>query len=100
MAIKSREARWAAHVTRKLTRKGTTFILPKGEWEDGIEIDLRKSDSEGWTELSSLADNCTVELYFMCCYLCYLILFVCIGLILMGAVVSNPGPFYTVVICG
>jgi hypothetical protein len=26
--------------------------LPKGEWKDNIEIDLRKTDSEGWTELS------------------------------------------------
>jgi len=72
--------------------------LPKGEWEDNIEIELRKTDCEGWNELRVLADNCTVKMYFMCCY--YFISFICIGLILMRAVVSNPGPFYTVVICG
>jgi hypothetical protein len=46
-AIKSTGVRWATHVARRhsweTVWEETTFVLPKGGWEDNIKIDLRET---------------------------------------------------------
>jgi hypothetical protein len=56
-AVKSRKAVWAAHVARKLSWEGTTFILPKGHWEDNIKTDMYTNIQQDATMVSCFIER-------------------------------------------